>query len=108
MTMERKIGEIFEHEGNWYQCVSLDDNTCGQCDMYNYGRCPISVKECFACGRRDKTSVVFRRLEPVGDPYPLYDHIVQRYAGVKFPVALTEKRFINCNEISNTVDIEVK
>ena len=50
----------------------------------------------------------FKKLEPVGDPYPLYGHIVQRYAGVKFPVALTEKRFINCNEINNTVDIEVK
>ena len=112
MTMERKTGEIFEYEGNWYQCVKPPKNTigdlCNLCDM----RCPLirrcKVPECRADFRSDEKYVIFKKLEPVGDPYPLYDHIVQRYAGVKFPVALTEKRFINCNEINNTVDIEVK
>lgn len=110
--MERKIGEIFEYEGEWYQCVeppkNVIGNLCKRCDM----RCILikryKVPECRVDFRSDGKYVIFKKLEPVGDPYPLYGHIVQRYAGVKFPVALTEKRFINCNEINNTVDIEVK
>lgn len=100
--MERNIGQIFEYEDEWYQRVENNKgNGCDGCSFYKKGmvccECPI-----------DCEGVIFKKLEPVGDPYPLYDHIVQRYAGVKFPVALTEKRFINCNEINNTVDIEVK
>lgn len=77
--MEREIGEIFEHEGEWYQCVRLDDNSCGQCDMYNHGRCPISARECFACGRSDRTSFVFRRLEKVGEPFKELNHSTNKY-----------------------------
>ena len=100
--MGRKIGEIFKYEGDWYQCVENNKgNGCDGCSFYKKGmvccECPI-----------DCEGVIFKKLEPVGDPYPLYDHIVQRYAGVKFPVGLTEKLFINCNEINNTIDIEVK
>ena len=104
MTMERKIGEIFEHEGEWYQCVkdSMYDY-CRGCASFKNLKCTTSY------GNRDcRLKATCKKLEPVGDPYPLYGHIVQRYAGVKFPVALTEKRFINCNEINNTIDIEVK
>lgn len=108
--MERKIGEIFEYEGNLYQCVSLDDNTCGQCDMYNYGRCPISVKECFACGRSDRTSVVFRRLEKVGEPVLYGLRISQRYK-VSTPVELAKDPSAPCmsyNLIDNLLYVEVK
>lgn len=102
--MERKIGEIFEYEGEWYQCVKDS--------MYDYCRGCVSFKnlKCTTSyGNRDcSLKATCKKLEKVGEPYPLYGHIVQRYAGVKFPVALTEKRFINCNEINNTVDIEVK
>ena len=100
--MGRNIGEIFEYEDDWYQCVeNIKGNLCIGCSFYKKGmvccKCPI-----------DCEGVIFKKLEKVGEPYPLYGHIVQRYAGVKFPVALTEKRFINCNEINNTIDIEVK
>ena len=107
--MERKIGEIFEYEGEWYQCV--EGRGCKSCGFYERGqRCKAVYYAVGSCGtsRSDKLPVIFNKLEPVGDPYPLYGHIVQRYAGVKFPVDLTEKRFINCNAISNTIDIEVK
>lgn len=102
--MERKIGEIFEYEDNWYQCVTDSMyNYCKGCASFKNLKCTTSY------GNRDcSLKATCKKLEPVGDPYPLYGHIVQRYAGVKFPVALTEKRFINCNEINNTVDIEVK
>ena len=112
--MERKIGEIFEHEGEWYQCVESD--SCGECSLFTT-ECGSGTKsdladkifgECSRVRRSDNKHAIFKKLEKVGEPYPLYGHIVQRYAGVKFPVALTEKRFINCNEINNTIDIEVK
>ena len=109
MTMERKTGEIFEYNGEWYQCVK--GSGCKSCCYYEKGQqCKAVYYAVGSCGtsRSDKIPVIFKKLEPIGDPYPLYNHIVQRYAGVKFPVALTEKRFINCNEINNTIDIEVK
>ena len=89
--MERKIGEIFEYEGEWYQCVedSMYDY-CRGCASFKNLKCTTSY------GNRDCSLKA------------TYGHIVQRYAGVKFPVGLTEKRFINCNEINNTIDIEVK
>ena len=102
--MERAIGEIFEHEGEWYQCVkdSMYDY-CRGCTSFKNLKCTTSY------GNRDcSLKATCKKLEKVGEPYPLYGHIVQRYAGVKFPVALTEKRFINCNAINNTIDIEVK
>ncbi len=107
--MERKIGEIFEYNGEWYQCVK--GSGCKSCCYYEKGQqCKAVYYAVGSCGtsRSDKIPVIFKKLEPIGDPYPLYNHIVQRYAGVKFPVALTEKRFINCNAINNTIDIEVK
>lgn len=104
--MERKIGEIFEYEGNWYQCAESPIIICTDCDFIEH--CQSYDSECSSTMREDGKSICFKKLKKVGDPYLLYDHIVQKYAGVKFPVALTEKRFINCNEINNTVDIEVK
>ena len=109
--MERKIGEIFEYNGEWYQVVecSKDNYPCiGCCGCKRVGGARIFGGECNGNARKDRRFVIFKKLEKVGEPYPLYGHIVQRYAGVKFPVALTEKRFINCNEINNTIDIEVK
>ena len=112
--MERKIGEIFELGGKWYQCVESD--SCGECSLFTT-ECGSGTKsnladkifgQCSRVRRSDNKHAIFKKLEKVGEPYPLYGHIVQRYVGVKFPVALTEKRFINSNEINNTIDIEVK
>ena len=110
MTMERAIGEIFEYSGEWYQCVEeLQTESCDGCTLFkNDEPCQHKFGRCRRIERSDCKGTIFKKLEKVGDPYPLYGHIVQRYAGVKFPVALTEKRFINCNEINNTIDIEVK
>lgn len=108
--MERKIGEIFEFDGEWYQCVRLDDNSCEQCDMYNHGRCPISARECFACGRSDRTSVVFRRLEKVGEPVLYGLRMSQRYK-VSISVELSKDPsapWMSYNLIDNLLYIEVK
>ena len=107
--MERKIGEIFNIDNEWYQAVKSNGEYCKGCAFYEKG-CKAKYADVGSCGasRKDWTEVIFKKLEKVGEPYPLYGHIVQRYVGVIFPVALTEKRFINCNEINNTIDIEVK
>ena len=84
--MERKIGEIFEYEGEWYQCV--EGCGCKSCGFYKKGQqCKAEYYAVGSCGtsRSDKLPVIFKKLEPVGDPYPLYDHIVQRYVGVTPP-----------------------
>ena len=110
--MERKIGEIFEYEGEWYQCVeppkNVIGNLCKRCNL----RCILikryKVPECRADFRSDGKYVIYKKLEPVGDPYPLYGHIVQRYIGVTDPVVLPKEPFVCCNVLNNTIDIEVK
>lgn len=67
--MERKIGEIFEYNGEWYQCVESQDGSCKHCDMNFEGKCPIPIKECTESGRSDKSYVIFKKLEKVGEPY---------------------------------------
>ncbi len=72
--MERKIGEIFEYKGEWYQCIKSTDGACMNCDMNFDGKCPIPLKECAGSGRSDKSYVIFKRLEKIGEPeYLLLD-----------------------------------
>ena len=76
--MERKIGEIFEYNGEWYQCV--EGTGCGKCDLRNIiCRRDTSIfpfKECSGNFRTDKKSVVFKKLEKVGEPYEYLDEKV--------------------------------
>ncbi len=40
--MERKIGEIFEYNGEWYQCVKdTTDEDCGECDFHGDCKCEV-------------------------------------------------------------------
>ena len=100
--MGRNTGEIFEYEGEWYQCVkNIKGNGCIGCSFYKKGmvccKCPI-----------DCEGVIFKKLEPIGDLYQLYGHIVQRYIGVTHPVILPKEPFAHYNTFNGTVDIEVK
>ena len=74
--MERKIGEIFEYNGVWFQCV--EDSIapdCYDCAFHNkeYDLCEDDSPECRGYRRSDKTSVVFKKLEKVGKPYKHYE-----------------------------------
>lgn len=70
--MERKIGEIFEDRGCWYQCIR--DITCINCGFNNKG-CLADKHITGDCsGRLDGASVVFKKLEKVGDLYLAHDH----------------------------------
>ena len=84
--MERKIGEIFEHDGEWYQCIKSTDDTCMKCDMNFDGKCPIPLKECQESGRSDKSYVIFKKLKPVGDPFAC------NYFGDKSPLVAQKYR----------------
>ena len=67
--MERKIGEIFEYNGEWYQCV--EGVICLDCSFSQDGcTCDINGKlNCTRKGRNDNKSVVFKKLEKVGEPF---------------------------------------
>lgn len=80
--MERKIGEIFEYNGEWYQCVG---GTCRNCSFYydtvcknittigstNFGNCHCSL-------RTDHKSVIFKKLEKIGEPITVKGRIFQK------------------------------
>ena len=70
--MERKIGEIFEYNGEWYQCIRFPNENCIHCDMNFGGECPIPIKECTGIYRTDKKNVIFKKLEKVGEPFTYY------------------------------------
>ena len=114
--MERKIGEIFEFGGEWYQCVG---GTCRNCICYydtvcknittigstNFGNCHCSL-------RTDHKSVIFKKLEKVGEMYEKRvsdgtSSTFQRYR-VYNSVILPKEPYIYCNFIDSTVEIEIK
>ena len=84
--MERKIGEIFNIDNEWYQVVKSNGECCKDCDFYEKG-CKAKYADVGSCGtsREDWTQVIFKKLEKVGDPYLAHDHsrnkdvIVQDY-----------------------------
>ena len=77
--MERKIGEIFEYNGEWYQCVKSPDDTCLNCDMKFDGKCPIPINECVASSRSDLFYVIFQKLEKVGEQFLYKGKQMQSY-----------------------------
>ena len=78
--MERKIGEIFEHNGEWYQCVEqpekYDKTVCAICDFHGIGNCELD--RCSETYRSDKKSVIFKKLEKVGEPFTCNIHADER------------------------------
>lgn len=69
--MERKIGEIFEYNGEWYQCVSVGFS-CIDCDI----ECDFPdievIGDCSRTLRTDGKSVCFKKLEKVGEYFSHY------------------------------------
>mgnify|MGYP001777154642 CR=1 FL=1 len=76
--MERKIGEIFEYNGEWYQCVESD--SCGECSLRTT-ECGSGTKsdladkvfgQCSKVRRTGNKHVIFKKLEKVGEPYEYF------------------------------------
>lgn len=78
--MERKVGEIFEYNGEWYQCIHTKSLGCENCDLATKSDIHCSDVfeirgECLSCHRKDGKSVIFKKLEKVGEPHFIYDKI---------------------------------
>lgn len=73
--MERKIGEIFEYKGEWYQCVNTGFS-CADCDIKD--NCSdMAIGYCSSGLRTDRKKVVFKKLEKVGEPVIILGKVVQ-------------------------------
>ena len=116
--MERKIGEIFEYNGEWYQCVESD--SCGECSLFAT-ECGSGTKsdladevlgKCSKARRSDNKPVIFKKLEKVGETYEkrVSDgtfSTFQKYR-VYNSVILPKEPYIYCNFIDGTIEIEIK
>ena len=72
--MERKIGEIFEYNGEWYQCVKDDMyDYCKGCASFENLRCTTLY------GNRDCwLKATCKKLEKVGEPITYMNRTYQR------------------------------
>lgn len=93
--MERKVGEIFEYNGEWYQCIHTKSLGCENCDLATKSDIHCSDVfeirgECLSCYRKDGKSVIFKKLEKVGEPEIIngkkVQSIVTGYANCTFCV----------------------
>lgn len=80
--MERKIGEIFEYNGEWYQCV--EHKGCHSCAFLSHNDCGFNGDP-HCVYRSDGKHVIFKKLEKVGEPYMLEDKKFQKYKVFKTP-----------------------
>ena len=104
--MERKIGEVFEHKGEWYQCV--EGAGCYQCAFNrDENACTDDNPHC-TC-RSDKKDVVFKKLEKVGEPYEFQKRIIQAYKLYTTPFISVNIDFVFAYfNGSSTIDIIIK
>ena len=116
--MGHKIGEIFEYNGEWYQCV--EGNDCANCVFIDY--CKSHSKEerdstiglCVSFDRNDGMHVIFRKLEKVGEPYrrwlsPFNNIMVQRYRLYGRNVIMPDEPIMLLEpNYKNSVEIEIK
>lgn len=75
--MERKIGEIFEFGGEWYQC--LKSASCDECAFLNSNCIDNPSLRCSVYDRTDNCDTIFKKLEKLGEPYPNADKLYQLY-----------------------------
>ena len=90
--MERNVGEIFEYNGDWYQCVIGGRcNDCafnGEVKCYNFTNDNDPVGTCSSLTRTDKHTVIFKKLEKLGDPFERNGYMYQEYKANTFPVLM--------------------
>ena len=109
--MERKIGEIFEYNGEWYQCIV--GNGCENCAFYGRKCYTFTdnndpIADCCADRRKDNKDVIFKKLEKVGGTYAHNSVIVQKYRIRTTPVIMPNEPYMYFNAINNTIEIEIK
>jgi hypothetical protein len=108
--MERKIGEIFEYNGEWYQCV--EGIGCYKCAFYDKNICIANNPHC-TC-RSDKKNVIFKKLEKVGETYEYFIQgmgiiIVQEYILANASYIYDDNRHVVMMDCQNgRIAIEIK
>ena len=107
--MERKIGEIFEYNGEWYQCIRSSD--CSKCDLKIIKDCRLKFP-CESLRREDCEEVIFKKLEKVGEPYAEGNSIVsermfQKYRTYEKNFFLNERDLL-FTSYGDIVSIEIK
>ena len=109
--MERKIGEIFEYNGEWYQCV--EGTGCYQC-AFNQDAVTCLADNPHCTSRSDRKDVVFKKLEKVGEPYSIYCPptntiiLLQRYRTYEIPIFNDTNTIYYTTEGILFIDIEIK
>ena len=104
--MERNIGEIFEYEGEWYQCVKGD---CTKCDFFIKRGCVSPLNT--VCGksiRKDKQNVIFKKLEKVGEPFTSVGKLYQHYQVFDIDNVYGDVFWCVHNYNATTLTIEIK
>ena len=77
--MGRKIGEIFKYNGEWYQCVKGDICTdCAFAKKHCNENPLFEARGSCKYYRKDATSVIFKKLEKVGEPIVYMSRTFQR------------------------------
>lgn len=119
MIMERKVGEIFEYNGEWYQCIHTKSFGCENCNLtvQNNIHCIDAFKirgECLSSNRKDGKSVIFKKLEKVGEPFVYEGKVLQRlrsidgYSCVHCLFKEQACNFDSCDKDSFLVETELK
>ena len=105
--MEWKIGEIKQVNGEWYQCVVAIQG-CRECSFRTQDYC-TRHSECLSEVRSDGMSVIFKKLEKVGESYTTFvDKTVQNYL-LETAVSVPPKDvFTLINNEQRLIAIEIK
>ena len=110
--MERKIGEIFELDGDWYQCIESD--SCGECSLF-ITECGSGTKSdladkvaglCSKVRRIDSKHAIFKKLEKIGEPFIIKGKKYQRYITHVHPYILNELSSIPLDDSSVLIEIK--
>ena len=112
--MERKIGEIFEYNGEWYQCVESD--SCGECSLFTT-ECGSGTKsdladkvfgQCSRVRRSDNKHAIFKKLEKVGEPFKIVGKLYQYYKVFDIDNVCGDGPWCVYNYKAKTLTIEIK
>ena len=100
--MERNIGEIFEYNGEWYQCLGQYTG-CPECALcaFKGKSCDNIINlrgECISYYRSDRKDVHFKKLEKVGEPIEYNGSFYQGYKAME--TAIDVCKFCIFSEIS--------
>lgn len=114
--MERKVGEIFEYNGEWYQCIHTESFGCENCNLtvQNNIHCVDAFKirgECLSSNRKDGKSVIFKKLEKVGEPYiPINNNnlLLQRYQAYITVTKIDSYVNVHTHGVNNIIAIEIQ